>query len=473
MTGKGVPSLESPVRSYVVWGPCRFISALLVIMAAWVVCVQAKELPLHYYNLAQAARANYEHSLVTKRPDLINSYYNYAIATYEDYVRAYNAFYGQIIQQAIAAPNSDQVFSALQKDPGNIALNLRYAQLMEAEGAKSKALIAYQRTLRFDHNNAAAKEGLERTSSILGPATTKELLLRTKHDVDNGETTTNINSAKTTFSVDGGFRYATNASGRSDIIPRTDSPILNASGSILDERTLGKMHDFRLRTDLFVYSDLYLRDRDSDYNRLSLKVGPVFPLASNWQLALAPFGEINFLNYERFSDTGGASVSVENLQGHWLNVAELKLSRENFSSEFKSRNAAQAELSATLALYNLLRKGDYFFLIPGLKYNNAEQDRFRYMEPAVSAQYEIPFLKKLLFRANITYFSRFYDDSGVDVAGQQHDSNLTSKPSLAYKGFIQDTIDIVGSYSYEQNWSNDSTQQYDSHSAGVNLKWNY
>ena len=442
-------------------------------MVAWLGCAQARELPLHYYNLAQLARVNYEHSLLTKRSDLINSYYNYAIATYEDYVRAYNAFYGQTVQKAVAAPNSNQVYLALQQDPGNIALNLRYAQLMEAEGTKFKALLAYQRALRVDHNNAAAKAGFERISSILGPATTKELLLRSKHDVDNGKTTTNVNSTKTTLSFDGGFRYASGASGRPDIIPRTNSTILNASGSFFDERMLGKMHDFRLRTDLFVYGDLYLRDRDSDFNRLSLKVGPVFPLANNWQLALAPFGKISLLNYERFSDTGGASVSIENLQGYWLNKAEFKISRENFSSEFKGRNAAEAQLSATLALYSLLQKGDYFFLTPGLTYNNARQDRFRYIEPAISAHYEIPFLEKLLFRADINYFCRFYDDSEADVAGKRRDSNLISRPSLTYKGFIQEAIDIVGSYSYEQNWSNDSTQQYESHSAGVNLKWNY
>ena len=130
-------------------------------MVAWLGCAQARELPLHYYNLAQLARVNYEHSLLTKRSDLINSYYNYAIATYEDYVRAYNAFYGQTVQKAVAAPNSNQVYIALQQDPGNIALNLRYAQLMEAEGTKFKALLAYQRALRVDHNNAAAKAGFE------------------------------------------------------------------------------------------------------------------------------------------------------------------------------------------------------------------------------------------------------------------------------------------------------------------------
>ena len=75
---------------------------------------------------------------------------------------------------------------------------------MEAEGTKFKALLAYQRALRVDHNNAAAN-GFERISSILGPTTTKELLLRSKHDVDNGKTTTNVNSTKTTLSFDGGF----------------------------------------------------------------------------------------------------------------------------------------------------------------------------------------------------------------------------------------------------------------------------
>ena len=196
-------------------------------------------------------------------------------------------------------------------------------------------------------------------------------------------------------------------------------------------------------------------------------------LASDWQLALTPFGEISFLNYKRLSHRGGAAVSIENLQDHWLNTVEFKLARENFSSKFKGRNAAQADFSTTFALYSLLRKEDYFSLTPGLAYNNADQDRFRYLQPVISAQYEIPIIKKLLFGANITYFSRLYDGSEVDVAGQRRDFKVIAGPSLTYKGFILDSIDIVGRYSYEQNWSNDSTQQYESHSTNLNVKWDY
>ena len=161
------------------------------------------------------------------------------------------------------------------------------------------------------------------------------------------------------------------------------------------------------------------------------------------------------------------------MQDHWLNTIEFKLARENFSSKFKGRNAAQADISATFALYSLLRKDDYFFLTPGLVYNNAGQDRFRYLQMVISAQYEIPIIKKLLFGANITYFSRLYDGSEVDVASERRDFNVIAGPSLTYKGLILDSIDIVGRYSYEQNWSNDSTQQYESHSTNLNVKWDY
>lgn len=475
MTGKGVPSRGSPARLSTVWKRCRFISAIFIFMVAWLGYAQARDLPLYYYNLAQSARANYERSLLTNRPDLIDSYYKYAVATHEDYVRAYNAFYGQAAQQAVAvAPDSGQVFAELLKDPGNIALNLRYAQLAEAEGAPRKALTAYQRALRIDPNNTAALQGLERIAAVLGPDATKGLLLRSKDDVDNRKDAAAASGSETVFSLDGGFRYDTSASGRPDIIPRSDSFIFNASGSVFDERTLGKIRDFRLRTDLYVYSDIYLDNRDSDYNLLSLKVGPVFPLASDWQLALTPFGEISFLDYKRFSHKGGAAVSIENLQYHWLNTAEFKLGRENFSSDFEGRDAAQAEFSATFALYNLIRKDDYFFLTPGLAYNNADQDRFRYLQPAISAQYEIPVIAKLLFAADVSFFSRLYDGSEDTVpGGTRRDFNLSTGPTLTYKGFILDSIDLIARYAYEKNYSNDSTQRYESHSAGLNVKWDY
>ncbi|MDB3954256.1 hypothetical protein N9452_10290 [Alphaproteobacteria bacterium] len=474
MTGKGAPSRGSPARLSAVWNPCRFVSTLFIIMATWLGYAQARNLPLYYYNLAQSARANYERSLLTKRPDLIDSYYIYAVASHEDYVRAYDAFYGQPVQQATATTlNSSQVFATLQQDPGNIALNLRYAQLAEAEGAARKALIAYQRSLRVDPNNVTALAGLKRITAVLGPNAAKGLLPRTKNDVKNRLAAANANDPETVFSLNGGFRYATSASSRPGIIPRSDSAILNASGSIFDERSLGKIDNLRLRTDLYAYSDFYPENPSSDYDLLSLKIGPVFTLASDWQLAFTPFGEISFLNYKRLSHREGAAVSIENLQDHWLNTVVFKLGRENFSSKFQGRNTAQADFSATFALYKILSKDDYLFLSPGLAYNNANQDRFRYLQPAISAQYENLIIEKLLFRADISYFSRIYDGSEVDVAGQRRDFNITAGPSLTYKGFILDSIDIVGRYSYKQNWSNDSTQQYESHSTGLNVKWDY
>ena len=118
MIGKGAPSLRSPVRSCVVGSVPVYIR--IISHNGGVVGVCASERATSLLQSSQLARVNYEHSLLTKRSDLINSYYNYAIATYEDYVRAYNAFYGQTVQKP-SPPNSNQVYIALQQDPGNIA----------------------------------------------------------------------------------------------------------------------------------------------------------------------------------------------------------------------------------------------------------------------------------------------------------------------------------------------------------------
>ena len=443
-------------------------------MAVWAGYAQARDLPLYYYNLALQARANYERALATNRPDVIRAYYDYALAAHDDYVRTYQAFYGQPMVQTVAArADSGQVFAALLKDPSNVALNLRYAQLAEAEGAPRKALTAYQRALRLDPRNAVAQQGLERVAALLGPDATKGLLVRSKDRTHDRQQAARATGAETAISLDGGFRYETSGSSRPDIIPREDSLILNASGSLVDERTLGTIKSFRLRTDLFVYADFYLDNSDNDYDLLSLKLGPVFPLSKEWQLAVLPFAEVSFLDYKRFSHKGGFSAAFENLSDHWLNTVEVKLGREDFSSDFEGRDASQPEITATMALYDIINKEDYFFVTPTFAFNNAEQSRFRYLQPGVSLQYETPVAKTFLIGMNLSYFARLYEGKEIDVARNRRDANFLVAPMLTYKGFLLDSIDLIGRYSYEQNWSNDAAQNYASHSVDLNVKWDY
>ena len=478
MTLKGAPWRRWPARWGLVWkflqNRCRFVLALLVGTAAWTGYAEARDLPLYYYNLALQARANYERALTTNRPDVVRAYYDYSLAAHDDYVRAYQAFYGRPGVRTVAArPDSNRVFASLLGDPGNVALNVRYAQLAEAEGAPRKALTAYQRALRLDPKNVAAQQGLDRVVALLGPDATKGILTRSKDQVDERQQAADAAGSETFMSLEGGFRYETSASGRPDIIPREDSFILNASGSLVDERTVGTITDFRLRTDFYVYADFYIDNDNSDYDLISLKVGPVFPISKEWQFVVMPFAEASFLDYKHFSHKGGVSAAFENLGDHWLNTVEVKLGREDFSSDFDGRDATQPEIAATLVAYDLINKKDHFFFTPTFAYNNAEESRFRYLQPGLSLQYESPIASSFILGMTLSYFARLYEGKEINVARNRRDANFLAAPTLTYKGFIFDSVDLIGRYSFEQNWSNDGAQNYDSHSVGLNVKWDY
>lgn len=389
-------------------------------MAAWGGCAQARDLPLYYYNLALQARANYERALATNRPEVIRAYYNYALAAHDDYVRAYQAYYGQPVVQPVAA-----------------------------------------------------RPVVQRVAATPGPDATKGKLARTKTKTEDRKQAATAPADKTTLSLSGGFRYATDTSGRPDIIPREDSFILNTTASLLDERKLGSIRSFRLRTDFSVYADFYLDNSESDYDVLSLKLGPVFPLSKEWQLAVLPFGEVSFLDYKRFSHKGGFAAAIENLGDHYLHTLEVKFGRENFSSDFDGRDAGQPEINATLAFYDTFDKADKFFVTPSFAFNNAEDSRFRYLQPGVSLQYETPFGKSVLFALTLNYFARLYEGKDINVARNRRDANFLASPTLTYKGFIFDSVDLIGHYSYRQNWSNDGAEDYESHSVGLNVKWDY
>ena len=66
-----------------------------------------------------------------------------------------------------------RLYQQILRNPENIELNLRYAELALERGQRRKALAAYERILDVDPDNRAALEGLRRITVGLTPTTTR------------------------------------------------------------------------------------------------------------------------------------------------------------------------------------------------------------------------------------------------------------------------------------------------------------
>jgi hypothetical protein len=421
MNMMGAPWRVCPAGWRNVWKPGRAISALFIIIAAAVVFAQSaaqaqpRDLPLYYYQKALEARANYVRSLKTNRPDVIRAYYDYALAAHDDYVRAYRAFYAQQPQIVQASAHPPQVAMAPKPTP------------------------AKTRPVRH-------KEAEEMRREV-------------------------AQTDKTTLHTAFGFRYQTNTSGRPTIIDRVDSIIFNLDATLLDERSLSS--DFRWRTLFNADADFYVSNGDHNFQTLMLQTGPVFPVAKGWQIAFAPFAEVNINDNKYFSYRAGVGTALENLGDSWLNNLQVKFARETFSDEFPGYDANQPEVSATFAAYSLFDKGDILYLTPSAIYNDAETDALHYWQPGFLIQYDAAIMEKLRIAFDFEWFSRLYDGGGINVAGNRRDTNFRIGPTLTYRGFFVDDVALVARYNVINNLSNDREQDYASHVSSINMKWQF
>ena len=355
-----------------------------------------------------------------------------------------------LLSGAAVANEYDAVFEQLLYNPTDPTLNIRYAELAEANGELRKALGAYERVLASDPGNARARREYFRVKNLLQPAVTQ-------------------------VTVDLGANYQTNPRQLPDIPQRQDDFGFDAGFSLFDERTWA---GHRWRTIGFAHTDLQVDLTDLDDAQLAAWTGPVFNLGENTRLHLAPGAGIAFLDNEHLYTDATARATFERIMGGATQTLNALVTYRD-TEAFNGASGWIYQLSARLSKYQLLLPGDAFYLLPRFRYNGPTgtgdgrvfaRPLFpgNFYEVGSGAEYFVPaFHNAIYLGGGIGVFYRDYDQTVAFGTNQREDWFIEPAAHLVIPNVIGRNGDLRVDYVFQHNDSNDPTQEFDNHIIGA------
>ena len=398
----------------------RLALAVFVILATLWSSAISQDLPLYYYERALQARLNYENALLTNNPAVIEAYYEYALATHDDYIRSYQARRSRVAFQP-------------KKNVGS--------QVPTLSGQPQDNL-----STRLQQHSPTEKNQSQST-----------------HSQDKG----------TSIMLGAGFLSDTNTSIRPEIIKPESDLIFSATAALLNESTLSTGHRYYLRTKFNANAKFNIENSENSYDLFSLKAGPVMRVSEKWQISGLPFSEVNLLNYKYFSHNNGLAIALENTEQYWINEIALEFVREFFVKKYEAYEAAKQQITANLLFANSLTKADELSIKPVISYIKARGSQYTYLNPGIVLRYSVPVAGSVRMSMLVSHFTRLYEGSKINVSKDRRDAKFVVSPSFIYSGFFFDSTDLTAQYRFVQNWSNEVAQDYKSHSVGLNVKWTY
>jgi len=344
----------------------------------------------------------------------------------------------------------DSVFERLLFDPSDPALNIRYAELAEANGEMRKALGAYERVLGEDPTNAHARREYNRVKRLLQPTVTQ-------------------------VTVDLGVRYETNPRQLPDIPARKGDVGFDGGIQLFDERTA---FGHRWRTQALARTDLQGDISDLNDGWLSAWTGPVFNLGTKTRLHIAPGTEIAFLDGDHlYTDAQGRATFERVMGGATQTLSALIAYRD--SNSFDAASGWIYEINARLSKYQVVLPGDAFYLLPRLRYNEPtgtgdgrvfSRPLFLgdFFEVGNRVEYFVPAFNNAIFLGG--GFGAYYRDYDTTVAfgtKTREDWFLEPTAHLIIPNVLGRNGDLRFDYRYQKNDSNDPTQDFENHVIGA------
>ena len=360
-------------------------------------------------------------------------------------------------------PALRRIYRQILRDPGNTALNLRYARMAERNGELRKALTAYERILINHPGNREAQAG------------SRQILLLLKPDF-------------TRWTVIFGGDYASNPRQRS---ARSIDPGRDFSGSgqlfVVDERRLGGR---RWRSNGQIFANLHKRFRSLDYGYVGGDVGPLLAARGGWTLRPAFGAAYSWLDQKTFLTELSVLLGIEAPRtgetGAFQRI-DFRFAYDFIGAGFSNdRNGMIFEVAPQFVLNNLVKRGDGLTIRPSFLYNGASGaepnpllvrgDLFpnRYQQYALRLSYYVPLMGGKVF-AGLTLDSslRQYVVKGFGEAKRRRDTYLAPGAQLVFPKLLHPKHDLILQYRFENNVSNEGSQNFHNHVAGVRSVWRF
>ncbi len=348
-----------------------------------------------------------------------------------------------------------EVFDKILLDPSNPALNFRYARLAIERGEYRKALAAYERVLARDPNNAEAKAGIAR-------------LLRESRP------------SYTTLTVALGAQYESNPRHDLNTGKRTDDVGFTGRVSLSDERPLG---DIYWRTEADALAIYFATFHDIDSGTVGARTGPLIELAQG--IRINPFIGFyySWLTRRTYNGEPTAGIVLETERTGPLKSVAARWGYQAVGRSFSERDGTFAEVVANLEWRNLVFDRSLAGLSPYWRYSGVfgsgalTENPFNQPFPARQHQiggrgdYFVAVLPWLIINVNFTYEYRHYFEQIPLEDKNRRDHLYAPGTQLIFGSFLENHLDVIASYLFEYRHSNDGSQRYMNHVAGLRFLW--
>ena len=351
-----------------------------------------------------------------------------------------------------AANELASVFDRLLLNPGDLALNIRYAELVEANGDLRKALGAYERAIAQHPNDPTLRRSYRRVKRKLQPSITQ-------------------------WTIESGVSWESNPLQLPDSDSRQESDLTYDTRLLLfDERTLAR-HRWRSLGEAWTQIQGDVSDLSAAV--FSFVTGPIFEVGEKSRLHIAPGAAAAWLDGDWFYNDALLKVTFETVAMGATQTVTATVTHRDTSSDFRGSDGVIVELAGKFAKYNKLKLGDAFYILP----------RFRYSQPTGSGPGRI-FSNALLpgdfteVGSRAVYFvpvagNRVYVGAGFGVYRRTYNQNVAFGFKDRKDWLLEPTAHLVISqvkgtkfdlrfdYRYEDNDSNDPFEDFDNHVVGA------
>jgi hypothetical protein len=348
-----------------------------------------------------------------------------------------------------------QVFEQILRDPTNPALNFRYARMASARGEYRKALAACERVLARDPQNAEARACIAQQLRESRPAYTSLTAVL-------------------------GAQYESNPRHERFTGRRTQDGAMSARLTVSDERPFG---DILWRSEGDVAAQYYFSFRDIEVGTVGARTGPVIDIAEG--LKINPFVGFYYSWLERrtFTSEPTAGITLESEVTGPLKSITARWGYDFVGRHLTERDGMFVEVNGVVEFRNVGLQGTLAAISPYWRYNGVTRSGAltdtpfnvpypaRHHQIGVRGDYFLSPLSWLIVNVNVTYEYRHYFEEIPLENKNRRDHVIAPGAQLVFGTFVQNQLDVIASYTFEYRHSNDGSQRYMNHVAGLRFLW--
>lgn len=360
------------------------------------------------------------------------------------FARLSGAFVAAVLVVGLPATGSaavetlKSVYAAILEQPDSIELNLRYAQLAEAEGKPRLALAAYERILLTHPDNAEAKAGLLRIKRLLTPE-------------------------RTAFETRFAIAFETNP--RHATMPLPDG---EANGwariAMTDERRLGDTTMWRSYG--LLYGALHAEATELNYGYASFVTGPLLD-SVGFTIHPTIGGGVSTFQGRLYFAEAVAALAVEGEFNGAMQTVRLRGGYRDYDDFFPADQGFFADLTGRFAVPNVAQTRGTLVVAPWARWSGIDGTGFefdgdpvvpgRYVEVGGRIEHVQPVADRIALAANFEVNKRWYS---VDP---REDLKLAPGAAIIFKNALAYANDIRLDYQYVDNDSTDPNHDYINH----------